>query len=249
MASGVSLVLADTESYVLANNAIEQSLQKFAFDEVLVFTDNVDLWPHFKTLKIDKIKSSADYSRLMIREVPKHITTDYFIVIQYDGFILNGEGFSQDFFNFDYIGAPWPAKAYPYFQVGNGGFSWRSRRLALAVASIADFWSEQEPEDEFISRIARVALEKRHDCRFADIDTAERFSFELILPRDLVFGFHGLIHMPLVYKESLEFLLDNLPDRAFNGKVNLTGRVETLDADLQLEFWRLYKNRVAKYAL
>lgn len=247
MASGVSLVLADTESYVLANNAIEQCLQQFAFEEVLVLTDRVNLWPQFRTQQIGKITSSLDYSRLMLLEVPRHVTTDFFMVAQYDGFILDGAAFSQDFFNFDYIGAPWPVSAYPYLRVGNGGFSWRSRRLALAVADMAGFWNEREPEDEFISRIARVALEIRHGCRFADVETAERFSSELILPTESVFGFHGLIHMPLVYRNNLAFLMENLPERVFNGRVPLSARVGVLDADRQAEFWALYKSRLAAH--
>jgi hypothetical protein len=247
MSSGVSLVVADTESYTLANNAIEQCLRQFEFDEVLIFTDRVEFWPNFRTQRIDRIGSSADYSRLMLLEVPKYIQTDFFMVAQYDGFILDGSAFSQDFYNFDYIGAPWPSSAYPYFRVGNGGFSWRSRRLALATAGMADFWNEIEPEDEFISRIARVALETRHGCRFADVETAKKFSSEIVLPAYSVFGFHGLIHLPLVYKNNLPFLIENLPARVFNGRVPLSMRIETMDADQQAEFWALYQARLASH--
>jgi hypothetical protein len=188
-----------------------------------------------------------DYSRLMLLEVPKYIQTDFFMVAQYDGFILDGAAFSQDFYNYDYIGAPWPSSAYPYFCVGNGGFSWRSRRMALAAAGMADFWNEIEPEDEFISRIARVALEARHGCRFAEVETAKRFSSELVLPEDSVFGFHGLIHMPLVYRNNLPFLIENLPERVFNGRVPLSMRIETMDPDRQAEFWTLYRARITAH--
>jgi hypothetical protein len=247
MTSGVSLVLADTESYILANNAIEQCLREFEFDEVLVFTDRPELWLSFQTYRIDRIKSSKDYSRLMLLDVPKYIKTDFFLVVQYDGFILDGAAFSQDFLNCDYIGAPWPANAYEYFRVGNGGFSWRSRRLAMAAASMADFWNEIEPEDEFISRVARVALETRHKCHFADVAMAEKFSSELILSQKPVFGFHGLIHMPLIYRNNLSFLIENLPERVFNGRVPLAMRIGELSVEQQSEFLFLYGARVAAH--
>jgi hypothetical protein len=247
MPHSVSLVIADTESYVLANNAIEQCMSQFRFDEVVVFTDRIDLWPNYRTQSIHKIQSSLDYSKLMLFEVPKHIRTEFFIVVQYDGFILDGNSFSTSFYEFDYIGSPWPKSAYPYFRVGNGGFSWRSRRLALAAASMASFWNDLEPEDEFICRIARVALETRHGCLFADENTATGFASELILTNDPVFGFHGLIHMPVVYKDSLAYLIGNLPERVFNGRVPLHARVGMLDEPRQAEFWSLYRARLGAH--
>ena len=248
MPSGVSLVLADTESYVLANNAIEQCLKEFAFDEVLIFTDRVEYWPNYRTHRINKIASSIGYSQLMLSEVPRHIETDYFVVAQYDGFILDGAAFSQDFYSFDYIGAPWPEMAYPYFRVGNGGFSWRSRRLALAVADMINFWDMKEPEDIFISRIARVALEMRYGCKFADVELAKTFSSELIFSEKSVFGFHGLIHMPLVYRNNLSFLIENLPERVFNDdRVPLSMRVSAMDTNQQAEFWTLYRARLVAH--
>ena len=117
----------------------------------------------------------------------------------------------------------------------------------MAAASMADFWNEIEPEDEFISRVARVALETRHKCHFADVAMAEKFSSELILSQKPVFGFHGLIHMPLIYRNNLSFLIENLPERVFNGRVPLAMRIGELSVEQQSEFLFLYGARVAAH--
>jgi len=219
MPSRVSLVLADTETYVLANNAIEHSLRQFPFDEVLVLTDRPELWPQWRTHRIDTIRHIDAYNQLMLSVVPHLVQTDFFVVAQFDGFAVNGSAFSEAFYDFDYIGAVWPE--WPVFNVGNGGFSWRSKKLALAVADMAGFWQPGEPEDVFIARTLRVALESRHGCRFADVETASRFAYEQVLPTTATFGFHGLMHLPVIYQDQLPYLVDHLPERVLKGRLPL----------------------------
>ena len=245
MARRVSLVIADTESYVLANNAIEQCLRGFDFHEVLIFTDKPELWPRYRTHRIDRIQTIEDYNNLMISTVPFHVETEFFIVAQFDGFILNGAAFSAEFYDFDYIGAPWPSTAYEHFRVGNGGFSWRSRRLAVAAAGMAGFRDPTDSEDAFIGRVLRVALENRHQCRFPDEDTARRFSYEMELPTGPVFGFHGLMHLPLIYRNNLTYLFDHLPTRVIEQKRSvLASRINELDEGSISLFWDLYRARL-----
>ena len=47
--------------------------------------------------------------------------TEFFIVLQYDGFVLNGNNFLNSFLDFDYIMPPWPH--FDCHKVGNGGFT------------------------------------------------------------------------------------------------------------------------------
>ncbi len=245
MSKGVSLVIADTESYVLANNAIDQCSQRFHFDEILIFTDKPEYWPQYRSIRINRIESIEDYNHLMISVVPFHISTQFFMVAQFDGFILNGAAFLEEFYKYDYIGAPWPASAYPHFRVGNGGFSWRSKRLALAAASMASFRDAMDSEDAFIGRVIRVALENRHQCKFASENVASHFSYEMVMPPDSVFGFHGLMHLPIVYANNLPYLIHNLPPRVIENKLSvLSSRIGELDADSQKVFWEHYKLRL-----
>lgn len=243
MTSRVSLVLIDTEAYVLANNAVQQCLRSFDFDEVLIFTDRVDLWPAYRTIHIPRISNINDYNQLVLSTVPALIQTEFFIVAQYDGFILHKEAFKPAFYDFDYIGAPWPE--YAVFNVGNGGFSWRSRKLAIASAEMAAFRLESEPEDLFIGRTIRIALESRYGCKFADAETASQFSIEQLLVQHASFGFHGVMHLPQVYRDALPYLVDNLPQRVLKQRLGLLSMgANFLAADKKNEFLDLVNNRL-----
>ena len=247
MSKEVTLVIVDTESYVLANNAIEQSLGQFNFSEVLIFTDRPDYWPSYRTYLVDKIKSIEDYNVIMLTLVPFQVSTPFFMVIQYDGFILNGGRFDPSFFEYDYIGAPWPAYAYSHFRVGNGGFSFRSKRLALAAAGMVKFRDPMDSEDAFISRVVRVALELRHGCKFASEEVASIFSYEMLMPSVQSFGFHGLMHLPIVYQDNLAYLLEHLPERVIlNKKDILAQRLSELSDMQQGQFWQTLQERVQK---
>jgi hypothetical protein len=247
MSSRISLVIIDTETYVLANNAIEQSVRQFPFDDVLVLTDQPQLWPRLNARQIPRITTIEDYNRLVIEVVPEHVCTDHFIIAQYDGFVLDGSAFRPEFRGVDYIGAVWPH--FPYFRVGNGGFSWRSRRLAEATARLSHWRTAEEPEDVFVARIARVALETRYGCVFADEALAGAFSIEGYLPTVPTFGFHGLFHLPIVYQNNLPYLIDNLPDRVIaskSGWLALAG--QRLDAARRQELSELLARRQAAIA-
>ena len=65
------------------------------------------------------------YSLWCIRELWRHVSTDYVLIVQADGYILNPHLWSDDFLC-DFIGPPWPRQHSHTFPVGNGGFSIRS---------------------------------------------------------------------------------------------------------------------------
>src|SRR6185503_18873241 len=111
--------------------------------------------------------------------------------VQWDGFVIDAGSWREQFLEFDYIGAPWLQFADGY-DVGNGGFSLRSRRLLEACAG-ADF-IPSHPEDVAICRTNRPMLEKMHGIRFADAQLAETFAFERTAPRPS-FGFHGAFNL------------------------------------------------------
>ena len=47
------------------------------------------------------------YSEFMIYNLYKHISTDFVLVAQRDGFIINPHKWNDDFLRYDYIGALW----------------------------------------------------------------------------------------------------------------------------------------------
>lgn len=240
----VDLVIADTEAYVLANNAIIASLSRFDFSSVYVFTDRVDLWPQYQTVKIPKITCIDDYNEVILSKLPEVVSGDYCVVAQYDGFVMNPEGFSEHFYDCDYIGAVWPG--YPCFRVGNGGFSWRSRRLIDAAGELATIRRAGEPEDVFICRAMRVLLEDRYGCHFADEPLAQQFSYEILGGGPQSFGFHGVFNLPLVYRDALSYLVENLPDRVIREKMGfLNFGAGFLDGERRREFEQCCLRRLA----
>lgn len=231
----VALAITDTESYVLANNALHACTSRFNFKAVHVFTDAPHFWPQYQTVAIPKINEIEEYNRVVLEQLPKACQQDFCLVVQFDGFILNAEQFSEDFYKFDYIGAVWPD--YPYMRVGNGGFSWRSKKLMDAVASLSHLRAPGEAEDLFICRTLRVMLEQRFGCVFADEETAKRFSFEIVPHNQPAFGFHGIFNLPRVYRDNLAFLVENLPPRILRAKMPyLQYGVNQLSPEQQQQF-------------
>ena len=231
----IALAIADTQAYVLANNAIQACTTNFEFQQVHVFTDAPQYWPHYHTVLVDKMHGIEDYNRIILEQLPNVVMEDYCLVVQFDGFILNAESFSKDFYNFDYIGAVWPN--YPQHRVGNGGFSWRSKKLLKAVAQIAYLREAGEAEDLFICRTMRTELEANYGCVFADEATAKSFSYEAVPYEQPAFGFHGIFNLPMVYRNNLKFLVENLPQTVIAARLpHLLYGAQLLDAAQRTEF-------------
>ena len=66
----------------------------------------MDCWNGRQVISIPEIRSARDYNKIVFYDLPLQIKTDYALFIQYDGFVLNGELFSEQFLNWDYIDLP-----------------------------------------------------------------------------------------------------------------------------------------------
>ena len=148
---------------------------------------------------------------------PIVVQTDYNLIVQSDGFAINPDAWTDEFLDYDYIGAVWPWYRTKY-RVGNGGFSLRSKKLYEALREIkydrvmkySDFKGHASyeedainipdlddkiiPEDALICRYLRDALETSFDIKFCPEDLASRFSIEDSTHSTWIgksFGFHG----------------------------------------------------------
>jgi hypothetical protein len=207
MAKSISLVIIDTTQHALARNALIHSIKSFKFDQILIFSDKQNQWGNNEIIEINEIKNINEYNKIVTKKIPEFIKTDFCLIIQYDGFIINSDQFSPHFFFYDYIGAPWPH--FSSMNVGNGGFSWRSRKLIDAIATLP-YEDLFLAEDLFICRQNRPLLEDAHGIIFAPPDIASHFSTESTPVRFPTFGFHGVFHLPQIYRESIDFLIENI---------------------------------------
>src|SRR5204863_2475838 len=127
-----------------------------------------------EVVPIPKIISASAYSTFMLGGLVEYVRTDHCLVVQWDGFVLDTEQWDPAFLDHDYIGAPWPQFSDGH-DVGNGGFSLRSRRLLEACTALP--FDGEVAEDVLICRLYRGELEER-GFRFAPEPLARRFSFE-----------------------------------------------------------------------
>jgi len=151
--------------------------------------------------KIKALTSREAYSVFMMKELANYIHTKYMLVIQHDGFVLNAMAWDDDFYNYDYIGAPWEWYTDGK-NVGNGGFSFRTKKIMQITANDRDIIPINElgvtkdcEEDHCICRLYRDYLEKEYKMKFAPIEVARKFAIEGWSLTNPVwngeFGFHG----------------------------------------------------------
>lgn len=195
----VTIVIVDCVNYGEAVMAITRTLEQVTPHSVLFFTDQPIKGDNFETVVIPRINSTEEYSKFIITEMCNHITTSHILIIQNDGFVLDGSVWTDEFLEYDYIGAPWFYKDGR--NVGNGGFSLRSANLhhILWDTDLIDV-EVLHPEDEVICRLYRSNLEKL-GIRFAPEELAHQFAYECHEPMQPTFGFHGKFHPP--YKEPI----------------------------------------------
>lgn len=191
--SQVTLCAADSSRTALTARALDRCAGGCDFADAVLFTDQ-EARGAFRVQPIAPLHSQADYSEFVLRRLVEHVSGSHVLVAQWDGFVTQPAAWDQAFLAFDYIGARWGWHADD-LDVGNGGFSLRSRRLLEALQDPRLVPRPGVPEDELICRHWRPVLERDHAIRFAPAAVADRFSYERTLPRGPTFGFHGLFNL------------------------------------------------------
>lgn len=188
----VTICSIDCVTPELSAAAINISSEKIRFGDSILFSDK-SLDGRFQFIEIPPLKSKNDYSRYVIKDLIKHIKTKFVLIVQWDGYVTNPNGWRNEFLDYDYIGARWPWHK-DGFTVGNGGFSLRSTKLMTEVLNLQADKDCLVNEDELICRLYRPQLEKS-GVRFASDVVADKFSYERAIPESETFGFHGLFNM------------------------------------------------------
>jgi hypothetical protein len=196
--NNVTVICIDTFNYGAATIALRKTLNEVAPDKCFFLTDVDIKIDGVETVKIPKISSVDDYSRFCVKELYKYFYTDYCLIIQHDGYVLNGDCFDKRLYDYDYCGALW--NETDGLNNGNGGFSWRSKRLCQILGNDSTI-EITTPEDVSICRIYRRYLEGKWGLKWATNEIAETFSYELLEPSRKTFGFHAHFHTP--YKQTV----------------------------------------------
>jgi hypothetical protein len=192
--SDVTLCAATSVNVAATISALQHCLDQIDFGECLLFTDaeTIEADTRIRPVYVPSLSSASAYSEFMLAELASFITSSHCLVVQWDGFVIDAGQWEPAFLEFDYIGAPWP-QFHDGHDVGNGGFSLRSRRLLEACTQPG--FRKLHPEDVAICRLNRDYLESKFAIRFADRVVADRFAFERAAPVARTFGFHGVFNI------------------------------------------------------
>jgi hypothetical protein len=196
--------ISKKENLKLINNILNICDNKLSFQKIKILQASKEIYEFNRNnLEIIPIQplSQKDYNRFCVQDILNYIDTEFVLIFQTDGFILNPHLWEDDFLKYDYIGAPWPDNINS--RVGNGGFSLRSRKF-LEVTSKLEYidgiglsGGEFTPEDHLNCRYNYNYLIEKN-IKFAPIEVAIKFSFEqkiLEFPNwnhSMSLGFHGL---------------------------------------------------------
>ena len=246
--SAITLLCVETRDPALAHFAIQKCTKQASFGKVVLITDlaklsdrindqtsnqtedqKVTRLPGVEYVQALPIKTTKDYSDLLLTGLRKYVAGTHVLVIQWDSFILHPELWINDFLQYDYIGAVWPHHLDT--PVGNGGFSLRSVKLLEALESPAI--TKSHPEDLCICADNKITLENQFGIRFAPAQVAEQFAVERSEWHP-AFGFHGLFNFSRVLADAeLEQFLDILPS-------DYLGGVDTYDLIYSLQLDEKY---------
>lgn len=198
-------------------------------EDILIFSDSgvVDYGTHIP------IKSNFDvndYNFFCLKNLWAHVRTEFVLIIQYDGMAANKDMWTDEFYNYDYIGAPWPDRFQwigPDEKVGNGGFSLRSAKLLEALKDKNIYQVPKnikcDNEDAVICQAYNKYLRENHDIKYAPIELANNFAHEWCNPSGRTFGFHGVFNFPLFFDEetTIKHLITVPKSHWFNDKYEM----------------------------
>jgi hypothetical protein len=177
--------------------ALEYSSKNIEFNNILLFSDK-EVSGNFKLIKINEITKIKEYNNFMLK-LSKYVTSPFALIIQDDGHIVNPKLWTDEFLNYDYIGAPWPnsrkwnkrwikygdeiskkiIKHSQFNQIGNGGFSLRSQKY-LEYSAKFNSYDEKLGEDIFLN-LYNFDKAKDFGIKFPSLNLAIRFSYETAL--------------------------------------------------------------------
>lgn len=184
--------------------AIRYSSTKVKFGATKLITPH-KLKSHFCEIIECEPLNYEQYNHFVVFRLHEYVHTDFALLVQNDGYVVNPFAWRNEFFEYDYIGAPWPYPADtfsfrdPYGniqRVGNGGFSLRSKKLLEVPKHHHLEWREyygNYHEDGFVC-VHNKKVYENAGCKFAPIEVASKFSHETEIAETsstIPFGFHG----------------------------------------------------------
>ena len=214
----IDLVIVNCLDQQEAVKTLNYCKRYFNFNNSILFSDKNTENNKNQFIKIEKINNISEYNNFMLK-IGEYIESDFALVVQDDGHIVNPNNWSDEFLEYDYIGAPWPSSrkwnkrwkgenrdkiisSLSKNRVGNGGFSLRSKEFLNYSSKFNDCLSYAE--DVFLC-LVNYEEAINNKIKFAPFEIALKFSYEVPLGgfkknkekknrtfnKDNHFGWHG----------------------------------------------------------
>jgi glycosyltransferase involved in cell wall biosynthesis len=142
--------------------------------------------------RIDNVPSINDWCYKIIYQLDRYVDTEYILLVHADGFVVNPEQWKDEFFQYDYVGSPFPLPHdnFSYrdvngeiVRVGNS-VSLRSKRLIELANKLKLPWQDDHGffhEDGFIC-VKNRHIYEAHGMKFAPLEVAKHFGHESMIP-------------------------------------------------------------------
>lgn len=152
------------------------------------------------------------YCTFSLYELPSYIDTEYCLTFQGDGFIINHNLWKNEFFDYDYIGAPWTQEVIN--NVGNGGFSLRSKKFLFSAKTL-----EYNSKIQFQPHIAAGELVTPEDWFACCYSYKEMVHMGVKFP-SVALAYDFAVEHPSIYKNYNRFDIKTYNSFGFHGNFN-----------------------------
>ena len=190
----VEIISINTSNPIQSIKAIEYSSQHIQFSKKKIFSHMPYSIGDIQHVYVPRFTTREQYSVFCIQELHKYIESDFVLMIHDDGFVINPHLWTDEFLQYDYIGAPWPGNPDDptHGRVGNGGFTLRSKKLLTMLPQFI----ETDINEDWLIGVTKKDYLKSIGIKIAPVELAMRFSLELPIAEceynlDNTFGFHG----------------------------------------------------------
>ena len=214
--------------------ALKRCLSQASFQDVKIISC-IDI-PQCD-IPIIKIPTTTreSYSEFLVHGLKDYIDTEFCLTFQQDGFIINTKFWTDEFLNYDYIGAPWLMSEFdlqnirqnkPFNLVGNGGFSLRSKKYLQDASTI-----KYNPRVKFQTHIEAGELATPEDWFICSYNYAKTLEMGIKYP-SLKLAYRFSVEHPSAHKPFDRNNVDTYQSFGFHGSFNIAA-MKTLEKELK----------------
>jgi hypothetical protein len=214
--------------------ALKKCLSQASFKDVKIISctemPNCDI----PIIKIPNTTRES-YSEFLVHGLKDYIDTEFCLTFQQDGFIIDTQYWTDEFLNYDYIGAPWLISEFdlqnikqnkPFNLVGNGGFSLRSKKYLQDASTI-----KYNPKVKFQANLSAGELATPEDWFICSHSYAKTLELGIKYP-SVKLAYRFSVEHPSVIKPFDRNNLETYQSFGFHGPFNIAG-MKTLEKELK----------------